>query len=187
MSKFISFAGNTASPQAGEAVISGIQYNSTVDGEGVRTVLFFSGCRHKCPGCQNPQTHDFFSGNIFDSSLQDDVIEAIATSSVIRGITLSGGDPMYSAGAILPFVKRFRAELPRKDVWVYSGFLFEEIVKDPSMERLLCLCDVLVDGPFIMAEMDEDALFCGSRNQRIIDVPASLAARQAVQKNFDRR
>ena len=158
----------------------GIEWNSCVDGEGFRVTLFVSGCEHHCKGCHNPEAHDFSAGKVFDVEAQNKIIRYICETRMIAGITLSGGDPMYSAEAIASFVKSLKEACPRKTVWVYSGFTYEEIVRNFHMRRLLELCDVLVDGPFIEAERDATLAFRGSANQRIIDVKESLRDGKAV-------
>ena len=158
----------------------GIEWNSSVDGEGFRTVIFFSGCRHRCPGCHNPETHDFSNGQIFDAKIQNEISSYVRETNLIAGVTLSGGDPMYSAEAVIPFVEELKQTCPSKSVWIYSGFTYEEIIQDPLMKRLLSLCDVLVDGPFIEALRDITLAFRGSSNQRIIDVQESLRTGNVV-------
>lgn len=159
---------------------SGIEWNSSVDGEGFRVVIFFSGCKHHCKGCHNPETHDFNAGRVFDAELKQEIADYIRETPFISGATLSGGDPMYSATEIAPFVRTLKNLCPDKTVWVYSGFTYEEITSDPSMLELLKLCDVLVDGPFILEQRDVTLGFRGSRNQRIIDVQVSLRSGHVV-------
>lgn len=159
---------------------SGIEWNSSVDGEGFRTVIFFSGCKHRCKGCHNPDTHSFKAGKPFDAETQDDIIRYVSKTNLISGVTLSGGDPMYSAVGIIPFVQKLRQVCQEKTIWVYSGFTYEEIVADPAMKQLLSLCDVLVDSPFILEQRDTTLAFRGSSNQRIIDVQESLRTGKAT-------
>lgn len=159
---------------------SGIEWNSSVDGEGFRVTLFVSGCKHHCKGCHNPETHDFSNGKVLDVETQNNIIRYICETRMIAGITLSGGDPMYSAEAIASFIESLKNSCPHKTVWVYSGFTYEEIIRDSHMRRLLSLCDVLVDGPFIEAKRDVTLAFRGSSNQRIIDVQKSLLTGKAV-------
>lgn len=156
------------------AKIVGINFESIVDGEGVRVVVFFAGCNHHCKGCHNPASHDFDAGRPFDDDIQENIVEYIRETPYVDGVTLSGGDPMYSADEVREFVIKLKSELPDINIWIYSGFTFEEILCDEKMFRLLQLCDVLVDGPFIMEQRDVSLSYKGSRNQRIIDVQASL-------------
>jgi anaerobic ribonucleoside-triphosphate reductase activating protein len=150
-----------------------IEYDSIVDGEGLRAALFVSGCHHNCIGCHNPETHDFDYGKDFTAKLQNDIID-YCTRPYVTGLTLTGGDPMYNATNLLFFVKKFRRECPPdKDIWIYSGFTYEEILQHKEMKRLLDLCDVLVDGRFEIDNMDKTYSFKGSYNQRTIDIQGS--------------
>lgn len=160
--------------------IIGINFESIVDGDGVRVVIFFSGCNHHCKGCHNPETHDFNAGRLFSIDLQKQIAEYVRETPFISGVTLSGGDPMYSAESIIPFLKELKSLSPASTVWVYSGFTYEEISADPSMRELLQMCDVLVDGPFILEQRDITLSYRGSRNQRIIDVQASQKTGEIV-------
>lgn len=153
--------------------LAGINYNSIVDGDGVRLVLFFSGCKHNCTGCHNKQAQNFECGIQFSRVLQEKVIEYVRSTSFIKGFTLSGGDPMYSAELLIPFVQRVRSEVPNADVWIYSGFTYEQIQRDEQRFKLLSLCDILVDGEFVLDQKDESLKFRGSRNQRVIDIQKS--------------
>lgn len=149
--------------------LAGVEYESIVDGEGIRTTIFISGCLHGCEGCHNKETQDFDKGETFDESLQAKILEQIKIRPYIRGITLSGGDPMYSAKELIPFVERYKEEIGG-DVWIYSGFKIEDILKNDIMKRLLELCDVLVDGKFEKSNIKYNLKYRGSSNQRIIDL-----------------
>ncbi len=162
------------------ANIVGINFESIVDGEGVRVVVFFAGCNHHCKGCHNPASHRFDVGRPFNSEIQEQIAEYIRETPYIDGVTLSGGDPMYSAKEAKDFVVRLKAELPHVTIWAYSGFTFEEIQEDQDMMNLLQLCDVLVDGPFVIEQRDPSLNYRGSHNQRIIDVQASLFSGEIV-------
>ena len=140
----------------------------TVDvanGPGVRVSLFVSGCRNRCPGCFQPETWDFGYGRPFTKETEDQIIEALRPSW-IQGLTVLGGDPMEPENeeALVPFLERVFRECPGKDIWVYSGYTYEEL----KGRELLYHCDVLVDGPFVEAQKDAGLAFRGSRNQRII-------------------
>lgn len=144
---------------------------TSVDGPGLRTSIYFAGCAHACPGCHNPQTWDFASG-------EDTDMEKVMKTVQYNGfdITFTGGDPFYQAEAIVPLAKAIRdAGL---GIWSYTGFTFEQLIAsdDKDMHELLRLTDVLVDGPFVQSLRDTTLLFRGSANQRLIDVPASLAS-----------
>ncbi len=153
------------------------------NGPGVRVSLFVSGCTHRCEECFNPETWDFSYGSSFGEAEIEKILSALAPDH-IRGLSLLGGEPFEpdNQKAVLELVERVRKELPGKTVWCYSGYLFEELaagkVGDHSRSLLEGL-DVLVDGPFVQAKKDLGLRFRGSNNQRIIDVPASLAAGEA--------
>lgn len=164
--------------------IAGINFESVVDGEGVRVVVFVSGCLHNCKGCHNPASHSFTAGQSFTAELQDEIISYIRKTPFISGLTLSGGDPMYSAAEITPFVEHLKSELKPISIWIYSGFTYEEICEDADMFRLLKLCDVLVDGEFILEQRDITLSYKGSRNQRIIDIQKSIREKQIITKEF---
>lgn len=154
-----------------------IKKTDIADGPGVRVSLFVSGCRNHCGGCFNPETWDFDYGQPFTKETEDEIIEALRPSW-IQGFSLLGGDPMEPENqvALLPLLKRVKEELPGKDIWLYTGYLYEDVFGSP----LLRYVDVAVDGPFIGAEKDISLAFRGSRNQRILDVRKSLEARKAV-------
>ena len=137
------------------------------DGEGVRVSLFVSGCRNHCKGCFNPETWDFDYGRPFTRVTEDEIIEALRPSW-IQGLSILGGEPTEeeNAAVLIPFLKRVRAALPDKDIWLYSGYTYEAL-RD---KEILSLADVLVDGPFLLEQKDAGLAFRGSRNQRIIDL-----------------
>lgn len=152
-----------------------------VDGEGVRCSLYVSGCLFACEGCFNEAAWSFRYGTPYTAELEDRVLADLAHESV-QGLSLLGGEPFLNTGVCLRVAGRLRAELGRsKDVWAWSGFTFEELLAgSPDKVELLGLLDVLVDGPFTLAERDLTLPFRGSRNQRVLDVPASLRAGRAV-------
>lgn len=150
-----------------------LQTDSIVDGPGLRAVLWTQGCSHHCKGCQNPQTWDFEGGGLVPIEL---VKEAISELEYHSGLTFSGGDPMFQPDACLEIAKY--AKSLGLDIWVYTGFTFEELLK-MSKSKLVYLdflkeIDVLVDGKFILDQRDLSMLFRGSRNQRLIDVKKTL-------------
>ncbi len=154
------------------------------NGEGCRTSLFVSGCTHHCKECFNPETWDFSYGKEYTQETEDFIINSIKPD-YIRGITVLGGEPMEPANQ--PFVRRLlervKKEVPHADVWVYSGYTFEELVNrfykrahtEDTMPLLKCV-DILVDGEFHIAERNISLRFRGSSNQRIIDVQKTLKA-----------
>ena len=137
------------------------------NGPGVRVSLFVSGCRNHCKGCFNPETWDFDYGRPFTRETEDEIIEALRPSW-IQGLSILGGEPTEeeNAAVLIPFLKRVRAVLPDKDIWLYSGYTYEAL-RDTE---ILTLVDVLVDGPFLLELKDAGLAFRGSRNQRIIDL-----------------
>lgn len=158
------------------------------NGPGVRTSLFVSGCTHRCPGCFNQVAWDFGYGAAFDAAVQQQIFASCAPGYV-TGLTLLGGEPMEPANqrALLPFVQEFRRRFPEKTVWCYSGYTWEQLTgAEPCRCRcevtdaLLAQIDVLVDGRFEQALYDISLRFRGSSNQRLIDLPKSLAAGQVV-------
>jgi len=151
------------------AKIIGIDAESVSDGPGVRFTIFFAGCKHRCPGCHNPDAQDFSAGVDFDDPMQAKVIEHIARCPIISGVTLSGGDPVFSAKDVLRFVRRLREKLPGINIWLYTGFAYEEL-SGTEQKALLELCDVLVDGRFEQDHLDLSLSCRGSTNQRIIDL-----------------
>lgn len=154
------------------------------NGPGVRVSLFVSGCTHRCPGCFNAEAWDFGYGQPFTQETIDLILDMLRPA-YIRGLTLLGGEPFepQNRSGVLALLRQVKRELPEKTVWAFSGYLFE---KDILSGRLgdtgeyLSYLDVLVDGPFIEARKNLSLRFRGSENQRLIDVPASLAAGETV-------
>ena len=157
--------------------LSGITGDSIVDGPGIRLTIFTQGCPHHCPGCHNPQTHDPNGGSWGDT---DDIIAAMAENPLLDGITLSGGDPFMQPKECTELAKG--AHRCGLNVWTYTGYTWEALFEenDPDKIALVKESDVLIDGPFIMAERSLELQFRGSRNQRIIDVKKSLAAGEII-------
>ena len=147
---------------------SGIVNCSIVDGIGFRTTLFISGCKHCCEGCQNPHTWDFNAGRPYTEEVEEILFDRIS-EDYIKGLTLSGGDPLYSADEVYELLVRFRERFgDTKSVWLYTGFKYEYCKEHCS--KILDLCDVLVDGTYKCDERDITLPFRGSRNQRVIDL-----------------
>lgn len=154
--------------------------DSIVDGDGVRGVLFVSGCLHKCMECHNKDTWNFKHGKPFDLQMQKEIID-YCENPFVTGLTLSGGDPMYSAKDLLFFIKKFKSKLGIvKDIWIYSGFTYEEILKDSTMFNLLKKCDVLVDGKYDKTKKDLTYIPRGSTNQRIINIQESIFSKSII-------
>lgn len=152
------------------------------NGIGVRTSLFVSGCRHHCKGCFNPETWSFEYGKTYTKETENDIVSSLAPY-YISGLTVLGGEPFEpeNQATIVKLLKRVKEEYADKNIWVYSGYLFEELVgKIPSHARcevtdeMLSYIDILVDGEFVEAKKDISLHFRGSSNQRIIDVKKTL-------------
>jgi anaerobic ribonucleoside-triphosphate reductase activating protein len=157
--------------------IAGTVNDSIVDGPGLRFTIFTQGCTHHCPGCHNPETHDFLGGHEEDT---DELVRRFTKNPLLSGITLSGGDPMEQPGPCAYLARA--AQEKGLNVWTYTGYTLEELLRENDAEkmRLLAATDVLVDGPFILAQRSLELKFCGSRNQRLIDVKKTLAGGSVV-------
>ncbi len=146
------------------------------DGPGVRVSLFVSGCRHHCKGCFNEDTWDFAYGKPYTEETEQEILEAL-DSSYIQGLTLLGGEPFEPENQreLVELLRRVRKEIPQKDIWCYTGFVFERDLVPGGRaftevtEEILSMIDVLVDGPFVLDEKDITLKFRGSRNQRLLD------------------
>ncbi|EFM69717.1 anaerobic ribonucleoside-triphosphate reductase activating protein [Enterococcus faecalis] len=152
-----------------------------VDGEGVRNSLYVSGCLFACEGCFNKAVQNFNYGTPFTKSLMNQIIEDLS-HDYVQGLTLLGGEPFLNTDVCLSVVKRVRETFgSAKDIWSWSGYTFEELLLEtPDKLELLHSIDILVDGRFELAKRNLNLQFRGSSNQRIIDVPKSLAAGKAV-------
>ena len=148
-----------------------ITKDDMLNGDGLRVVLWTSGCTHCCDGCQNPETWELASGIEFDKAAHEELFEALKPD-YISGITFSGGDPLhpFNREEVLALAKEIKEKMPEKTVWLYTGFLFEEIKDAIDLSNI----DVLVDGEFKQELNDNNLKWIGSSNQRIIDVQASL-------------
>lgn len=165
-----------------------IKKNDIANGEGVRTSLFVSGCRHHCKNCFNQATWEFGYGELFTEKTMEEIF-ASCEPGWINGLSLLGGEPFEPENqkVLLPFLILFKQRYPNKTIWCYSGFTFEEILgktksrsfTDISAE-MLSLIDVLVDGRFVEEKKDISLVFRGSSNQRVIDVKKSLDSDSVV-------
>ena len=169
-----------------------IKLNDIANGTGVRVSLFVSGCTHHCKGCFNAEAWDFAYGEPFTTAVEDGILEAMAPAYV-SGLSLLGGEPLEPAHqrALLPLLRRMKALYPEKTVWCYSGYLLDKDLLAPEgrartevTDELLSMLTVLVDGPFVEELKDISLRFRGSSNQRIIDVPATLATGEIQQKEW---
>ena len=155
-----------------ELRIAGTANDSIVDGPGIRFTIFTQGCPHHCPGCHNPQTHDFNGGKITDTA---ELLEKIKSNPLLDGVTFSGGEPFCQAEVLA----QLGAEIKKSELNIitYTGFEFEYLYENRDKNgygKLLEITDYLIDGQFIEAEKDWQIKFRGSRNQRYIDCQESL-------------
>lgn len=154
-----------------------ITKDDMLNGDGLRVVLWMAGCSHYCKKCQNPVTWDPDGGLLFDAAAKEELFEALG-KSYISGITFSGGDPLYHASRLdlLELIREIREKFPTKTIWLYTGYLWEEIC---GLE-LVSYVDVLVDGEFVLEQLDASLKWKGSANQRVIDVQKTLASGEIV-------
>ena len=159
--------------------IAGIEPESFVDGPGIRMTIFTQGCHHNCPGCQNPQTHDFNGGREIDI---EEIVSMLDDNPLLDGVTFSGGDPMDQAEALIPLARIIKER--GLNLVIFTGYTYERLMElaagRPGFTELLSYADILIDGPFIMAKKSLEIKFRGSSNQRIIDVPKSLVEGRVV-------
>ena len=152
-----------------------LQTDSIVDGEGIRAVVWTQGCSHNCKECHNPATHDFNGGFM---TTTEEIKRELSKLEGQQGITFSGGDPLFQVEACTD-IARYAKELGL-NVWCYTGFTFEELLKKKKTIEFLNYVDVLVDGKFERSKSSLNFDFRGSSNQRIIDVPSSLEKKEIV-------
>lgn len=160
---------------------AGIKYCDIANGTGCRTVLFVSGCRNACKGCFQPQTWDFDYGEPFDEKVQEEVLKSLEPD-YITGITLLGGEPFEPENqkALLPFMRKVVAQYPNKNVWAFTGYIYDKDLvaggrrHTEDTDELLSMIDVLVDGPFCEEQKDITLEFRGSSNQRVLDLKETI-------------
>lgn len=150
-----------------------------LNGDGLRVVLWVSGCNHNCRGCHNPITHDPEDGILFDDDALNELIMALRPD-YIEGLTLSGGDPLFPGNRndILILCKKIKELFPSKNIWLYTGYLYEEI----SDLEVLNYIDVLLDGPFKIELLSPNKKWVGSSNQRVIDIKETKRNKKMVLK-----
>ena len=153
------------------------------NGTGVRCVLFVSGCTHHCKGCFNKEYQDFKYGDCWNKESEDKVMSYVSDKNVI-GITILGGEPLDQTmdDDLLNLVKRIKSETD-KNIWIYSGYIYEEIICDSKKKAIVEQCDVLVDGKFVQELADVRLKFRGSSNQRIIDIQESSTQNKIIERN----
>ncbi|MBQ8783529.1 MAG: anaerobic ribonucleoside-triphosphate reductase activating protein [Clostridia bacterium] len=164
-----------------------IKKTDIANGEGVRVSLFVSGCTHHCEGCFNPETWNFSYGKEFTSETEKELLQALSPD-FINGLTLLGGEPFepQNQRELVPFLRKVKEQYPHKNIWCYTGYLFdEELLKDNRArcevtDEMLGMIDVLVDGEFKQELKNITLRFRGSENQRIIDIKKSLEAGEVV-------
>lgn len=156
-----------------------ITKNDIANGPGVRCVLWVSGCNVHCAGCHNPQTWSFNAGKPFDMIALQELYDSI-DKPYIRGLTLSGGNPLDNIPEILHICRTVKEKFPNKDIWLYSGYTFEQIKEWQAAMCVLEYVDVLVDGPYIEEQRDITLKWRGSKNQRVIRVQETLKQNKIV-------
>ncbi len=157
------------------------------NGEGVRVSLFVSGCTHHCPGCFNEQTWDFKYGKEYTPETEEEILKALAPD-YINGLSLLGGEPFepQNQEVLVGLLRKVKERYPQKNIWCYSGYLFDRELLQESRARceytdeMLSMLDILVDGRFVESKKDITLLFRGSSNQRIIDMKKSLETGEIV-------
>ena len=151
-----------------------VKYFDVANGPGIRVSLFVSGCPHACPGCFNEIAWNYEYGEEYTEEVEEKILKAVSRAE-IQGLSLLGGEPLFPANlhALLPLLRKIKERLPKKDIWCYSGYAYEELLSRKGEEKkeideAFSYLTVLVDGRFIEAEKDITLLFRGSRNQRLI-------------------
>ena len=150
-----------------------IDHCDMLNGEGIRVSLWVSGCSLHCKGCQNPQTWQFNSGIPFDRNALQELYEAL-DKPYIQGLTLTGGNPMDNIPEILHICRTVKEKFPHKDIWLYSGYTFDELRQSQIAMYVLEYVDVLVDGPYVEEQRNIALPWRGSKNQRVIDIQKTL-------------
>ena len=162
----------------------GVEPESIVDGPGFRYVVFVQGCPHRCPGCHNPESHDFEAG--FDMTV-DEIWEEIESNPHLGGVTFSGGEPFCQAEGLVELARRVKNK--GLSLMSYSGWTYEELraMGNPAVDEILSLLDLLVDGRYIEAQRNLTLVYRGSENQRVIDMKKTRDAGEIVlyQSEFD--
>ena len=152
-----------------------IAEGTSVDGPGLRTSIYFAGCTHHCEGCHNPQSWDRQGGKEWSI---DELLHVIHYNDF--PVTFSGGDPLLQIDELIVLARRIKEELG-KNIWCYTGYLWEDVIQNPKFMELLPYIDVMVEGPFILAQRDISLLFKGSSNQRLVNVQESLKQNKTIE------
>lgn len=169
--------------------ISGVIFDSIVDGPGMRATVFTQGCSHNCKGCHNPQTHSFKEDICFDEEKQKKFFEDVRKDPLITGLTISGGDPFDNdLNELSNFISRYKKTFPLHDVWLYTGYTIEQLFSmaeyNKNIKSILVMADVIVDGEYIDELKDLSLSFRGSQNQRIIKLRSDLISEIDDVKNI---
>ncbi len=164
--------------------IFGLSNDSIVDGPGIRYSIFVQGCKHNCEGCHNPASHDINGGTEYDA---DEIVKNALSNPLIDGVTFSGGEPFLQAKPLAYIAKKIHEK--GLNVVTYTGYVFERLIQGANGENgwkeLLEQTDILIDGKFILEQRSIALTYKGSKNQRIIDVPASLKSGRLVRSKYD--
>ena len=166
-----------------------VKYFDVANGPGIRVSLFVSGCPHACPGCFNEIAWNYEYGEKYTEEVEEKILKAVSKAE-IQGLSLLGGEPLYPANlrALLPLLRKLKERLPKKDIWCYSGYTYEELLsregeEKKELDELFSYLTVLVDGRFIESEKDITLLFRGSKNQRLILVEESRRRGEVILYN----
>ena len=159
-----------------------ITYPDIENGEGVRLTLWVSGCSHHCPGCHNPETWSPNGGKPFTKETVQEIVDILDDKDYLDGVTLSGGDPLYMSNIspIYNLCRMLKKRYPQKTIWLYTGYQYEWIMRRPVYAQVMQFVDVLVDGEYDEEKRDISLPFCGSSNQRLIDVNESRKTQSVV-------
>lgn len=163
---------------------SALRKADIANGIGFRCTLWCCGCRRKCPGCFNPEAQDPNFGEPFTDEVKERIFKELSEPTC-DGLSLMGGEPLSICSdnrkQTIQLCKEVKERFPNKSVWMWTGYLFEEIASDPSMKEILNYVDIIVDGEFRIEERDLSCAFKGSRNQRIIDVKKTMERKSIVE------
>lgn len=167
-----------------------IKYYDIANGSGVRTSLFVSGCSRHCLGCFSPETWDFDYGTVFDDAAENAIIESLKPD-YIAGLSILGGEPVESRSTLVPFMKRVKELYPGKEIWVFTGYSWDELralsATDETVAEMLALTDVLKAGPFVKDMSEAGLTFRGSKNQVLIDMNETRETGKVIwRKEHDR-
>lgn len=165
---------------------SGIKYADMINGRGIRVSLFVSGCTHKCNGCFNKDTWNPHFGKPFSKDTEEEIFTYFEKyRSSLSGISLLGGDPTYhdNLEPLTNFIKKFKAIFSEKNIWIWSGYKWEEIIENNNILELISQCDILIDGKFDIKEKNPNLKWKGSNNQRVIDVQKTIKNGEITELN----